>query len=121
MINITKCIKRVVVSSCIFFAVSGYASDGLTPGPGIFSGESGEFNLTKIYNNVVNANRVAASVQSEAETSYVGATSEGVSASGYSAFKVWKELNAQNPDLYDNFEEWHPAGFLFCIVILLTC
>jgi hypothetical protein len=89
------------------------ADDNLTPGPGLFSGNSGEFSLTRLIGNKSAKNDQTANDENQmletvATSNYRRdrKTHKSDEKTDFEAYKEWHKLHQQNPDLYDNFEVW---------------
>ncbi len=94
----------IMAISALSLNINAFADDGLTPGPGLFSGESGEFNLGKILHNDKQVSSSDRQVLKQVVASTD--TNSTVRESNYSAYKEWRELHEQNPNLYDSFDVW---------------
>lgn len=98
--------------SAASYSTNSSADDGLTPGPGLFSGESGEFNLNKLVDGKTKTKTNSKVRQGDTPT-LEGTTASGVTkdavgteADNFSAYKEWRKLNESNPEVYDNFDVW---------------
>ena len=100
---------------------TAFADDGLTPGPGLFSGPTGEISLSKLWQEKARQNfdlnedgKNDDSPLSEFEigSKNTQSASSRVMQSGqvededYRLYKEWIELNQRNPGLYNDFNEW---------------
>jgi len=106
-------IVSIIVISALSFTINAFAGDGLTPGPGLFSGKSGEFSLTHLISKQATGEERTANHQSQMLETVATSHSErdrkhhrSDQKSEFSAYKQWHKLHQQNPDLYDNFELW---------------
>ncbi len=71
-----------------------YAEDGLTPGPGLFSGNNGEIDVGKLIKKVSSTNAAGNSTKS-AELK-----------DEFQQFKLWQQAKADNSQQYQEFVQW---------------
>jgi hypothetical protein len=104
----------IIVGSVLFFSASALADDGLTPGPGLFSGESGEFSLTAMLDlksakpredlqqpedNIINTRSSKFATQRSVKNSKTE-----VQVADFKSYQEWRELRDADPELYTDFK-----------------
>ncbi len=103
----------LTVISTFSYNTNSLADDNLTPGPGLFSGDSGEFSLSQLISSKPTTTDHTTKHESQmletvATSSYERdrKTNNGDEKTDFEAYKEWHKLHQQNPELYDNFEVW---------------
>ena len=121
----TNVLKSVVVMLLGAYSVSIVADDGLTPGPGIFSGEKGQFSLSKALNKSSKevkeqpSEEVLKSIESKVPSDSVGrqsavSLSDNAAAkkaaktelSEFQLYKEWRKFKADGSGDYNEFQQW---------------
>ena len=96
------------VCSFLFTTLSSYADDGLSPGPGIFSGQSGEYSLLKLFPPNSNKDNIDLHQNeenlTEVQISEVLPTSDQANAVDFKTYQEWSRLRDANPELYNDFK-----------------
>ena len=115
MESIEKKLKSfMIVSLVLLTSAAAYADDGLTPGPGLFSGESGEFSITGILSKQtakpsedleqVEVNDIEAENLGAARKSLVKKGKAEEKVTDFEIYKEWRALRNAAPEVYTDFE-----------------
>jgi hypothetical protein len=104
----------IIVSSVLLISTSALADDGLTPGPGLFSGESGEFSLTAMLDlkpaksredlHQVEGNTTNTKIPKFASQRSSKDSKTEVQVADFQTYQKWRELRDVDPELYSDFE-----------------
>lgn len=109
MIYFKRYLKCIIPCCGLLLASVCHADDGLTPGPGVFSGERGEFSLGQVFRQKQGITAGEA-MRLEAVATAVSAPAQDVATyneeTHFLLYKEWRRLREQNPDLYESFELW---------------
>ena len=97
-----------VISSILFISLPSNADDGLTPGPGIFSGESGEYSLLKLFPPNSNKDNIDKQLNeenlTEIQVSELQPVSNQADAIDFKTYQEWSRLRDADPELYNDFK-----------------
>lgn len=104
----------IIVGSILFVSASALADDGLTPGPGLFSGESGEFSLTAMLDLKPakpreDLQQLENSIIKTKSSKFANGRSvknrkTEVQVADFKTYQEWRQLHDSDPELYTDFK-----------------
>ena len=106
LFNRKKNNRTIVACSIFLVSISALADDGLTPGPGIFTGKAGEYSLLRLFNPSSSDANHEEGIQNDQEIKVLGYTSNVNQAQidDYEIYQEWRVLQAAKPELYNDFQ-----------------